>query len=53
MKYVCQSGGALGSDLEWETQGANYGVETIAYSFKGHNSKSKNLKVLTEDELAI
>lgn len=51
MNYVCHSGGALGSDLEWELQGEHYGVKTIAYSFKGHNSKSKNLLVLTDEQL--
>lgn len=51
MNYICHSGGALGSDIEWETQGLNYGVETIAYSFKGHNHKSKNPVVLTAEQL--
>jgi len=51
MSYTCHSGGCPGSDMEWEIQGETYGVKTIAYSFKGHNQKGKNPKVLTADEL--
>jgi hypothetical protein len=51
MNYVCHSGGALGSDIEWEIQGEQHGIKTIAYSFKGHNHKSKNPIVLTAEQL--
>lgn len=51
MSYTCHSGGALGSDIEWENECNKYGIKTIAYSFYKHNHVSKNPKVLTEDEL--
>lgn len=51
MSYTCHSGGALGADMEWETQGEPYGVKTIAYSFYNHKNYSKNPKVLTVEEL--
>ena len=50
-EYTNHSGGARGADLFWETEGEKYGVETIAYSFKGHGTKSKSVKVLTDQEL--
>ncbi len=51
MKFVCHSGGCPGSDIEWETQGEKYGIETIAYSFKGHKQEGKNPRILTGAEL--
>ena len=50
-EYTCHSGGAIGSDLCWEIEGEKYGVKTIAYSFKHHNTQSKNQLILTEEEL--
>jgi hypothetical protein len=49
--YTCHSGGAIGADLCWELEGEKYGVKTIAYSFKYHDSISPNLLVLSEEEL--
>lgn len=48
---VCNSGGAVGSDITFELEGEKYGVTTIAFSFEGHNTKSKNQKILTQEEL--
>ena len=31
---VCHSGGAVGSDTEWENIGKEFGVKTMAYSYK-------------------
>lgn len=45
------SGGATGADTFFELEGEKYGVKTVAYSFKGHNTKSKNVKILTDEEL--
>jgi len=50
---INHSGGASGSDITWENEGLEYGVDTIAYSFQGHNQKSKNQKILTPEELEI
>lgn len=52
MNYICHSGGCPGSDMEWERQGEQYGVKTIAYSFHNHVQEGKNPKILTVDELA-
>lgn len=51
MKYICHSGGCLGSDIEWEKEGEKYDVKTIAYSFYNHKNYGKNPKVLTVEEL--
>lgn len=45
------SGGAEGSDTAWETEGARYGIPTIAYSFEGHKCLSRNRYILTAKEL--
>ena len=50
-KFICHSGGCPGSDMEWEIQGEQYGIVTIAYSFKGHKQEGKNPKILTGSEL--
>jgi len=52
MKYINHSGGAIGSDITWETLGYKYNIKTIAYSFKNHTCLSKNQKILTVDELS-
>lgn len=51
MKYCNYSGGAIGSDLMFELIGEKYGVKTVAYSFYGHNTSSKNKWVLSENQL--
>lgn len=48
---ICHSGGAPGADMMWEEEGKKYGVTTIAYSFPNHKSESKNLRILTKEEL--
>jgi len=52
MKYCNYSGGASGSDSIFETEGEKYSVKTVAYSFFGHNIKSKNKWVLTQQQLS-
>lgn len=52
MKYLIHSGGSDGADLAWEEEGLKYGVESVAYSFRNHQHKSKFGKILTPDELA-
>lgn len=50
-KFVCYSGGCAGADIAWEEIGYEYGVDTIAYSFKDHHQYSKNPHILSVDEL--
>lgn len=47
---VCHSGGAVGSDSEWEIIGQEFGVKTKAYSYKTayHVSESK-VEISEED----
>lgn len=52
MKYTNHSGGCPGADMTWETEGYNYGVETISYSFYNHVQYGKNQYKLNEDEIA-
>lgn len=49
--YTCHSGGAKGSDLFFERVCIEYGIKVIAYSFDGHDTISKNRKVLSVEEL--
>ena len=50
--YTNHTGGAQGSDLEWELAGRKYGVDSIAYSFVGHNQFGRCQRILSEAELA-
>jgi hypothetical protein len=50
-RYTCHSGGASGADSVWENICKEYGIETIPYSFNGHNQNSLNPIVLTESQL--
>ena len=51
MEYCNFSGGALGSDSVFESEGEKFGVKTVAYSFYGHNTSSKNRWSLTNEQL--
>lgn len=51
MNYTCFSGGADGADMTFEKEAIKYGVNIIAYSFYGHNTKSKNNLQLTPTQL--
>lgn len=51
MTYTNHSGGAQGSDMEWEVRGRPYGVKTNAYSFSNHTQNSSNQCKLTVEEL--
>jgi hypothetical protein len=46
---ICHSGGAVGSDTEWENIGKEFGVKTMAYSYKTPKHQSVN-KVEIADE---
>lgn len=51
IEFVNHSGGAAGADTWFELEGARYGVKTVAYSFSGHSTNSKNAKKLNDLEL--
>jgi len=51
MKYICYSGGALGSDSVFESEATKRKIEVVAYSFDGHNTKSQNSLILTSKQL--
>jgi hypothetical protein len=44
-------GGADGADMMFEEESIKYGIDVIAYSFYGHNTKSKNNFQLTPTQL--
>lgn len=52
-KYICNTGGAFGSDIAWEHHCIKIGIQVRSYSFAGHSSQSsKQSKViLNEHEL--
>jgi len=45
---VCHSGGAVGSDTEWENIGKEFGVKTNAYSYKTTYHVSENKVEISE-----
>ena len=45
---TCHSGGAVGSDSEWENIGLEFGVKTKAYSHKTPKHKSPNKVEISE-----
>lgn len=47
---VCHSGGAVGSDTEWENIGKEFGVKTRAYSYKTSYHVSDNKVEISEDD---
>lgn len=47
---VCHSGGAIGSDTEWENIGQQFGVSTRAYSYKTSYHQSVNKVEISEDD---
>ena len=51
MEFVNYSGGAEGTDTMFEKEGEKYGIKTVAYSFYGHNTLSKNKWNLTPEQL--
>lgn len=51
MEFVNYSGGAEGADTMFEKEGEKYGIKTVAYSFYGHNTSSKNKWDLTQNQL--
>ena len=49
--FICHSGGAPGADTIFETCCEEFGIKVIAYSFKNHDTKSKNGLELSIKEL--
>lgn len=49
-KMVCHSGGADGADMAWENIGLEYGVITMAYSYKTKYHKSSNKIEISEED---
>lgn len=47
---VCHSGGAVGSDTEWEIIGQEFGVKTKAYSYKTAKHESINKVEISEQD---
>ena len=47
---VCHSGGAIGSDTEWENIGKEFGVKTKAYSYKTNYHVSENKVEISEED---
>jgi hypothetical protein len=47
---VCHSGGAVGSDTEWEVIGQEFGVKTRAYSYKTPKHESVNKVEISEED---
>ena len=52
MKYTCHTGGATGSDIEFEKISIKNGFSVKAYSFKEHNTSSNNQVILDNDDIA-
>lgn len=52
MNYTCFSGGAAGSDTIFELESIKNGFKVVAYSFEGHNTKSKNRHILSDEEIS-
>ena len=47
---VCHSGGAVGSDTEWENIGKEFGVITKAYSYKTNYHVSESKVEISEED---
>jgi len=47
---VCHSGGAVGSDTEWENIGKEFDVSTKAYSYKTSYHNSENKVEISEED---
>jgi len=50
-QYTCHTGGADGSDQIFADESLKYNFKVIAYSFDGHNTDSRNRKILSQEEL--
>jgi hypothetical protein len=50
-KYICHTGGAHGADYIFENESIKNGFDVLAYSFDGHNTKSKNRIILSNKQL--
>lgn len=49
--YTCHTGGAHGADYIFENESIKNGFDVLAYSFDGHNTKSKNRTILIQKQL--
>lgn len=52
VRFVCHSGGAVGSDTAFEEIGAEFGVETRAYSYKTKSHLSPNKAEISAEDYA-
>ena len=50
---ICNTGGAIGSNLCFEENCINNGIEVRAFSFKGHRTDSKHKRILPNEFLEI
>lgn len=48
---ICNSGGAIGSDMAFEKISLKYNIKVRAYSFEEHNTPTRNREILSNDEL--
>jgi hypothetical protein len=48
---ICNTGGAIGSDEVFSEMCTKKGIDVIAWSFPGHNTKSKKRINLTQEQL--
>ncbi len=49
---ICNSGGAIGSDMAFEKISLKYNIEVRAYSFEEHNTTTRNREILSNDKLS-
>jgi len=50
-EYINHTGGCVGADMSWETQGIEYGIYSISYSYRNHHQSGRNQYIMTVDEL--
>lgn len=48
---ICNSGGAIGADTVFENECLKNNIQVIAWSFQGHDTKSRNVQILTKEQL--
>jgi len=48
---TCYSGGARGADTIFELESINNNYNVVSFSFKGHNTKSNNKLILSDNQL--
>ena len=51
LSYICHSGGCPGADMVWETECKKYNINTISYSFLGHQQIGEHSIILSDIQL--